>query len=174
MDAAGSDNPPIPDERATLTAYLEAQRQVLAWKCRGLSDAQLKTRAVPPSRLSLLGLVRHMAEVERFWFRRGLMAEKIGSLWNSPENRRAAFEEIEDADVAAAFAAWEEECQRARAILRDLPSLEEGFMDAHGWPCSARDMVNHMIEEYSRHNGHADLLRECLDGATGDFPPPEE
>ncbi|HVC39601.1 MAG TPA: DinB family protein [Candidatus Dormibacteraeota bacterium] len=162
------------DERTTLTGYLEDQRSTLAWKCKDLTEAQLKEPSVPPSKLTLLGLVRHMAEVERGWFRRRLAKEGLGPIWCSDEQPDADFDEVADADVAASFAAWEEECRRSRQILRELPSLEVTLVTSAGDVLSARCMVNHMIEEYSRHNGHADLIRERIDGKTGDFPPPEE
>lgn len=162
------------DERTTLAAYLEEQRRVLAWKCQGLSDAELRRRAVPPSRLSLLGLVRHMAEVERGWFRRGLRGEVIARLWDEPGRSHSDFEQVEEADVAACFSTWERECEISRRILAELDSLDRTFSTPRYPEISARCMVNHMIEEYSRHNGHADLLRERIDGATGDFPPASE
>ncbi len=159
------------DERTTLAAFLDEQRSVLAWKCQGLSEAQLKELAVPPSRLSLLGLVRHMAEVERHWFRRGLNGERLGRIWGGDDQPEAPFELVSDAEVGLAFSTWEEECRISREILGQLDSLDRTFSAPHYPVISARCMINHMIEEYSRHNGHADLLRERIDGATGAFPP---
>jgi uncharacterized damage-inducible protein DinB len=158
------------DERTTLAGFLDDQRMVLAWKCQGLDEAQLKKASVPPSNLSLLGLVRHMAEVERSWFRRRLSGEDIDEIWCTEAQPDADFEGVADADVSQAFSVWEEECRRSRSILKELPSLEVTFSTPREPVISARCMVNHMIEEYSRHNGHADLIRERLDGATGDFP----
>ncbi|HVC22492.1 MAG TPA: DinB family protein [Candidatus Dormibacteraeota bacterium] len=157
------------DERTTLTGFLEDQRKVLAWKCQGLSDAQLKEASAPPSNLTLLGLVRHMAEVERGWFRRRLDHQKIGPIWCTDDQPDADFEAVGEADVAESVRIWEEECQDSRSILEKLKSLDLTFRTDE--VISARWMVNHMIEEYSRHNGHADLLRERIDGMTGDFPP---
>jgi uncharacterized damage-inducible protein DinB len=162
------------DERTTLSGFLEDQRSTLAWKCRGLSDAQLKQPSVPPSSLTLLGLVRHMAEVERSWFRRRLAGEPIGQIWCTADQPDADFDGVAAADVAEAFSIWEEECRSSRSILQGLDSLEVTFSTPRVPLMSARCMVNHMIEEYSRHNGHADLLRERIDGKTGDFPPPAE
>ncbi|MGA7086746.1 MAG: DinB family protein [Candidatus Dormiibacterota bacterium] len=159
------------DERTTVTGFLEDQRKVLAWKCQGLSDAQLKEASAPPSNLTLLGLVRHMAEVERSWFRRRLSREDIDSIWCTQAQPDADFEGAGEADVAQAFTVWEEECRISRSILKELSSLAVTFSSPSDPQISARWMVNHMIEEYSRHNGHADLIRERLDGATGDFPP---
>lgn len=143
---------------------------MLAWKCQGLSDAQLKEASAPPSNLTLLGLVRHMAEVERSWFRRRLSREDIDSIWCTEAQPDADFEGAGEADVAQAFTVWEEECRISRSILKELSSLAVTFSSPSDPQISARWMVNHMIEEYSRHNGHADLIRERLDGATGDFP----
>ena len=162
------------DERTTLTGFLEDQRSTLAWKCQGLSDAQLKTPSVPPSSLTLLGLVRHMAEVERSWFRRRLSAEPIGRIWCTEAQPDADFDSVADADVAEAFSRWGEECRIARSILKELDSLDVTFSTPDYLEMSARCMVNHMIEEYSRHNGHSDLIRERIDGKTGDFPSSEE
>jgi hypothetical protein len=159
------------DERTTLAGFLDDQRTILAWKCQGLSDAQLKEPTVPPSTLTLLGLVRHLAEVERAWFRRRLAGEPIGHIWCTDDQPDADFEGVGDADVAEAFSSWEEECRISRSILEGLDSLEVTFSTARYPLMSARCMVNHMIEEYSRHNGHADLIRERIDGMTGDFPP---
>src|ERR1700722_5438681 len=113
-------------ERQMLSAWLGLQRATLAMKCDGLSDEQLREQAVPPSSLSLLGLVRHMAEVERNWFRPLLTGEEMGGLWASgPElDPEAAFDEVAAADVAAAFSAWERECDRARELVAAAPSLE--------------------------------------------------
>ncbi|MGC2191064.1 MAG: DinB family protein [Candidatus Dormiibacterota bacterium] len=162
------------DERTTLTGFLEDQRVVLAWKCQGLTAAQLREPSVAPSTLTLLGLVRHMAEVERAWFRIRLHGEEIPHIWCTDDQPDADFDGVGDADVAESLARWEEECRRSREILKTLESLEVTFSTSSGAAMSARCMVNHMIEEYSRHNGHADLIRERIDGKTGDFPSPAE
>jgi hypothetical protein len=146
-------------ERATLAGFLEFQRETLAWKCAGLTDAQLLERPVAPSGLSLLGLVRHLAENERGWFREDLLGERLDPLW-PPEADFA----VDGADVAGAFAAWQAECARSRSIVERLPSLD--VVGKGGY--SARWIITHMIEEYARHNGHADLIRERLDGSTGE------
>ena len=146
-------------ERATLAGFLEFQRETLAWKCAGLTDAQLRERPVTPSGLSLLGLVRHLAEVERGWFREDLLGERLDPLWAAGTDFA-----VEDADVAGAFAAWQAECARSRSIVEALPSLD--VVGTGGY--SARWIITHMIEEYARHNGHADLIRERLDGSTGE------
>ena len=161
-------DPPLEaDERATLTAFLDFQRDTLALKCDGLTDDQLRERAVPPSNLSLLGLVRHMAEVERNWFRPVLGGEKMAGIFSSDLDWEVAFDDVATAGVAEAFAAWEEQCDRARALTAAAPSLDvTGDRDGQG-TFSLRWVLVHMIEEYARHNGHADLMRERIDGATG-------
>jgi Protein of unknown function (DUF664) len=155
-------------ERQMLSAWLDLQRATLAMKCDSLTDEQLRERAVPPSSLSLLGLVRHMAEVERNWFRPVLAGEEMGGLWASgPElDPEAAFDEVATADVAASFAAWRTECDRARELADGAASLVVTGMRG-GARFSLRWVMIHMIEEYARHNGHADLLRERIDGTTG-------
>ncbi|REE96890.1 DinB family protein [Thermomonospora umbrina] len=158
--------PPVAGaERATLTGFLEFQRETLAMKCAGLTTEQLRRRTVPPSGLSLLGLVRHMAEVERGWFRIELDGEDVPYRWE--DGGRWADFDVEDADRDEAFAAWREECARSRALVDAADSLDviaRGGDRVH----SLRWILVHMIEEYARHNGHADLLRERIDGATGE------
>src|SRR6516162_3483202 len=104
------------DERTTLTAFLDFLRGTLALKCEGLTDDQLRERAVPPSSLSLLGLVRHMAEVERNWFRPVLGGEEMAGIFApGPEiDPEPAFDEVTTADVAEALATWRAECDKAR------------------------------------------------------------
>jgi hypothetical protein len=156
-------------ERAMLTAFLDLQRATLAHKCDGLPDDQLRVQAVPPSKLSLLGLIRHMAEVERNWFGPLLAGEPMGGIWapGAELNVEAAFDGVPDADVAAAFATWEAECERARRLTDAAESLEVTGMRG-GARFSLRWVIVHLIEEYARHNGHADLIRERLDGSTGE------
>ncbi len=154
-------------ERAMLDAWLEFHRATLLMKCQGLNDEQLKTRSVPPSSLSLLGLVRHMTEVERSWFRRVLLGEDAGPLYYSKDNEDGDFDDIEAADASGDLARFREEVELVRGIAADHPDLDalaKGARDR----VSLRWIYTHMIEEYARHNGHADLLRERIDGATGD------
>jgi uncharacterized damage-inducible protein DinB len=161
-------DPPLDaDERSTLTAFLDFNRATLALKCEGLSDDQLRERAVPPSRLSLLGLVRHMAEVERNWFRPVLGGEPMALIFSPDMDWEVAFAEVATADVAEAFRVWRAECDHARALVAGAPSLDVTGFRRSGY-VSLRWVLTHMIEEYSRHNGHADLLRERLDGSTGE------
>lgn len=152
------------DERTTLVAFLEWQRSVLERKCAGLSAAQLRERSAPPSQLSLLGLVGHMILVERSWFRcavTGAPFEDLDVLRDDAE-----FEDVDSIDPSAALIAWREECESSRDIAA-ARSLDDAGRDRRGREVSLRWVMVHMIEEYSRHNGHADLLRERIDGATG-------
>ena len=155
------------DERATLLAFLDFQRATLALKCDGLTEDQLKERAVPPSRLSLLGIVRHMAEVERNWFRPVLGGEPMATIFAADMDWEAAFRDVATAEVAEAFRVWHAECDHARKLVAAAPSLDVQGFRLRGW-VSLRWVLTHMIEEYARHNGHADLLRELLDGSTGE------
>ncbi|MEV8624660.1 DinB family protein [Streptomyces sp. NPDC051079] len=159
--------PTSADERSTLTTMLDFQRDTLAMKCEGLTAEQLRDRAVGPSALSLLGLVRHAAEVERGWFRNVINGESSHSPWTPAGSTDWADFDVDDADVDEAFAVWREECRRARAIVDAADSLDvTGHIDEEAF--SLRYVLVHMIEEYARHNGHADLLRERIDGVTGE------
>jgi uncharacterized damage-inducible protein DinB len=160
--------PYLAEERATLVSWLDYQRATLAWKCEGLGHEQLRERAVPPSSLSLLGLVRHMADVERNWFRRVLAAEDAPPLYWSDEDPDGDFDNVDTADVDEGFASWHRECEAARERQATAPSLETTGVRRNGDVVSLRWIMIHMIEEYARHNGHADFLRERLDGATGE------
>jgi len=158
--------PPLnADERSTLNAYLDYHRATLLWKCDGLTDGQLRQRSVHPSTLSLLGLVRHMTEVERGWFRQDL-GEPLPDIYSSKERPDADFEDVEQADVAADLAAYRTEVEAARATVAGL-SLEH-LVKGRTRTYSLRWIYLHMLEEYARHNGHADLLRQAIDGATGE------
>ena len=152
------------DERSTLTEYLRRYRLTLEMKCADLTPEQLALRSVPPSTMSLLGLVRHLAEVERGWFRRGLAGEDADRLYATAENRDADFDEAvgRPEEVAAAWDAWHAEVVFADSFTR---THELDFVGPAGRPL--RDILVHMIEEYARHCGHADLLRECIDGRVG-------
>ena len=154
------------DERVTLTAFLDFQRDTLALKCAGLTDDQLRARAVPPSNLSLLGLVRHMAEVERNWFRPVLGGEEMAGIFAPGLDWEVAWD-VAAADVGEAFRLWRAECGHARALVAAAPSFDVRGFRSSGY-VSLRWVMTHMIEEYARHNGHADLIRERLDGSTGE------
>ncbi|HWG74974.1 MAG TPA: DinB family protein [Acidimicrobiales bacterium] len=159
----------VADERTSLEQWLDYQRATLLTKCEGLTADQLKRRAVAPSRLSLLGLVRHMVEVERWWFRMHAAREEIGFRYD-PDSVGLDFEEIDEADAEADLAAFQQECRAARAAVTGR-SLDDVVPSRGDHPDRERDIrwiFVHMIEEYARHNGHADLLREAIDGVTGD------
>ena len=163
--AAGAE---LEGERATLLDYLRAYRLALELKCAGLDAEQLARRSVPPSTMSLLGLIRHMADVERNWFRRVMAQADAPPLYWSGD--------VEDADwagavpdpavVADAWRAWREEVAFAEQFTRGH-DLDFIGCDSEGEPVSLRELLVHMIEEYARHNGHADLLRERIDGRVG-------
>jgi len=157
-------------ERAMLEGWLDYHRETLAWKCEGLNDAQLRTASVSPSELSLLGLVRHMAEVERSWFRKILVNDDPGPIYYSDEDRDGEFHLTEADTWEEAYATWQGEIATARRNaapldLDDQAEVRSKFTDK---PFNLRWIYTHMIEEYARHNGHADLIREHIDGATGD------
>lgn len=161
-------DPPLEaDERTTLTAFLDFNRDTLALKCDGLADDQLRERAVPPSSLSLLGIVRHMADVEHNWFRPVLAAEEMRTIFAPDMDWEAAFRDAATADVGEALSTWRAECDHSRALVAAAPALETRGRRGGEW-FSLRWVLTHMIEEYARHNGHADLLRERLDGTTGE------
>jgi uncharacterized damage-inducible protein DinB len=168
MEGNRPEPPQEADERATLAGFLDWQRATLAWKCDGLTDAQLRERGVPPSRLSLLGLVRHLTRVERSWFRVVLGGEDEASAQLSDAGgREAAWDAVDTSDVAAAFADWRAACDESMAVVAAASSFDVVGTD-EGERFSLRWIMAHMIEEYARHNGHADLLRERIDGATGE------
>ncbi|MFJ9903509.1 DinB family protein [Streptomyces sp. NPDC101152] len=159
------------DERTMLEGWLDYHRQTLAWKCEGLTDAQLRTASVEPSTLSLMGLVRHMAEVERSWFRRVFADEDAPPLYYAYEDDPDGEFRLTEADTwAQAYAAWQGEIEAARRHTagHGLDELSKGRHRRTGEQFSLRWIYTHMIEEYARHNGHADLIRERIDGATGD------
>lgn len=149
-----------------LEGWLEWHRGTLAIKCEGLSADQMRTRAVEPSSMSLLGLVRHMAEVERAWFARCLAKRDLEPLYCTKADRDGDFDNVDEADPDVDMAIWLDECANARSILGDIGSLDETGI-RRGEPVSVRWVLVHMVEEYARHNGHADLLRERVDGVTG-------
>ncbi|MCK2238453.1 MULTISPECIES: DinB family protein [unclassified Crossiella] len=161
------DPPRQGDERETLRVYLDFHRATLAMKCADLSTEDLRRQSSPPSTLSLLGLVRHMAEVERTWFRRVINAEDIPLVWSDSFDFQAAYDAT-DCTREEAFAAWENEIEHSRRIELAAESLEvTGYQPRWGEHVSLRMIMLHMIHEYARHNGHADFLREAIDGVTG-------
>jgi uncharacterized damage-inducible protein DinB len=154
------------DEKSTLAGFLDFQRATLEWKCAGLTDDELRRRGVPPSPMSLLGLVRHLADVERNWFRMSIDRQKLKFRYWEIDGRDTDWD-VEDASVADSMAAWHEEIDHSRAIV-DASELGRSFEHPHDGTVTLRWVLVHMIEEYARHNGHADLLREQIDGAVGE------
>jgi uncharacterized damage-inducible protein DinB len=159
--------PPAADERATLQGFLDHHRDTLMWKCAGLSAGQLTARPLPTTNLSLLGLVRHLAEVERDWFRRSAAGEDVPPIFTTDEERDRDIDPPADADPEADVAVWRAETAACDAAVRDR-GLEDTFPAWWGSDVSMRWLYGHLIEEYARHNGHADLLRQAIDGATGE------
>jgi uncharacterized damage-inducible protein DinB len=159
--------PLVGDERELLGAYLDWHRQTFEVKCAGLAPDRLSERSAGPSTLSLHGLLRHLTDAERWWFRIQFAGEDVRLRYQSDDDPDLDFNEL-DGDVRAAWDAWHEECARSRAILAAAGSLDEtGTHFTTGRPVSLRRIMIHMIAEYARHDGHADLLRERIDGATG-------
>jgi len=153
-------------DRQMLEAWLEFHRVTLLLKCEGLDDAARKSRPVPTSKLSLHGLLRHMAEVERSWFTRVLLsAPETPFIWFDPAVDDSEIVPLDDADWESDLATWHAECQLSRANAADKELDFTGVR--RGEPVSLRWIYVHMIEEYARHNGHADLIRELIDGAVG-------
>ncbi|HEY5354757.1 MAG TPA: DinB family protein [Streptosporangiaceae bacterium] len=157
------------DERTTLTGYLRDYRLTLELKCAGLDAAGLARQSVEPSNLSLLGLVRHLTDVERRWFRQVLDGQDIPFLYRTQDDRDAAFDGAiaDPAVVDAAWAAWRAEVSFAEQFVEQAPDLGVSGTYGEGEVISLREVLVHMIEEYARHAGHADLLRERIDGRVG-------
>jgi hypothetical protein len=167
VDDARVTPPLVGDEREILTSYLDWHRQTFELKCAGVPAERLSERGVPPSDMSLHGLARHLAGVERWWFRTQFAGEDVPLLYYSDDDPSQDFDDL-DGDVADAMAVWRAECERSRVIVAGASSLDEtGTHAATGNPVSLRRVMVHLIAEYARHNGHADLLRERIDGATG-------
>ena len=158
--------PHIADERTMLYGWLEEHRAVLLRKCAGLTAEQLRLRSVEPSALSLLGLVRHMAEVERWWFRTMIAGEPDSNVFCTDERPDADFDDVDNADAEADLVTFAEEVRQADAVAAKY-DLDHTFEHPRRGTVSTRWVYVHMIEEYARHNGHADILRERIDGATG-------
>jgi uncharacterized damage-inducible protein DinB len=157
----------VADEPTMLADYIDWHRTTLLLKCAGLTADQLAERPVPPSTLSLLGLVRHMTDVERSWFRRRFRGERVDLLYRRDDHPAAAFDEVDPGRAEADHAAFVAEWDLSRNAMAGA-NLDDTFINGHGQTMSLRCLLLHMIEEYARHNGHADLLRQRIDGATGE------
>jgi uncharacterized damage-inducible protein DinB len=155
-------------ERATLVRFLRDYRLTLELKCSGLDPEAMARRSVPPSDLSLLGLVRHLTDVERHWFRRVMDGQDAPALYWTDADPGADFNGAlaDSRAVSAAWDAWRAEVGFAERFVEDAPDLDVTG-DHHDGPIQLRVVLVHMIEEYARHCGHADLLRERIDGRVG-------
>ncbi|MFI8853288.1 DinB family protein [Streptomyces sp. NPDC053499] len=158
--------PLVGDERELLTRHLDWHRETLLLKCEGVPPEELSERKVPPSGLSLHGLVRHLAAVERWWFRIQLAGEQVPLLYYTEDDPDQDFDSL-DGDPAEALDVWRAECERSRGIVAAMGLDATGTHARTGRPVSVRRVLIHMVAEYARHCGHADLLRERIDGATG-------
>ncbi|WP_392667025.1 DinB family protein [Streptomyces sp. LN785] len=159
--------PSLGSEREMLRTFLDYHRATLAMKCDGLTDEMLRQRSMPPSTLSLLGLVRHMAEVERAFFRRVFEDNDAPMVWSDKIDFQAAYDASASTRTEA-FTAWEAEVENSRRIEREAESLDlVGRQPRWGEDVSLRMVMMHVLLEYGRHNGHADFLREGVDGTVG-------
>ncbi|MEV7105433.1 DinB family protein [Streptomyces atroolivaceus] len=154
-------------ERQVLEGWLGWHRETLLAKCAGLEPAQLARTTVEPSPLTLLGLVRHMAEMERWWFRRSLAGEAVGDVFTGPADGDEGFKGVDAADAERDFGLFRAEIGACDLVAAGR-GLDETFVSAPGVSLSLRFVYVLMIQEYARHNGHADFLRERTDGVTGD------
>jgi hypothetical protein len=152
------------DERALLDGWLDYYRATLLDKCKGLSGEQLVTRSCEPSAMSLLGLVRHMTEMERVYGHR-LSDWSVSLLYCSDDNEDGDFDAVTAADAATDLETFREHCARTRQIMASR-QLDDTFGKRSLY--TLRWFYQYLIKEYARHLGHADLLRERLDGATGE------
>ena len=155
------------DERTMLSEFLDHQRATLLWKCEQLDGEALARRGVPPSTLSLLGIVRHMAVVEWHWFERVFLGSDAPCPISLDQDRDADFNDLDPAGAMKDIELFERQCEDSRAIVAAAPGLEAEAARARE-PIALRWILVHMVEEYARHNGHADLLRELIDGAVGE------
>jgi uncharacterized damage-inducible protein DinB len=158
--------PMIGDERSMLTAWLDYQRSTLLWKCEGLDGDALVRQGVP-STLSLLGLVRHMAVVEWHWFENVFRGSAVTCPIALDVDRDADFNDLRADRVTTDFEMFLRQCEASRQIVKAAPDLDAEAAHAKD-AISLRWIMIHMVEEYARHNGHADLLRERIDGSVGE------
>jgi uncharacterized damage-inducible protein DinB len=156
----------VADERTLLEGFLDWQRAVLVGKCTGLTGAELAQAAVPPSTLSLLGLLRHVTDVEREWFHARFHGRSVQYTYKRPDARDAAFDEVDPAHAERDYQRLIDEWRSSRESVA-ANALDDAFEDELRGQMSLRAMYLHLIQEYARHNGHADLLRQRIDGETG-------
>ena len=155
------------DERALLEAFLEFHRETFLWKCSELTPEQLCQRSVATTGMSMLGLIRHLSDVERHWLREVAGGESIASqYWGNPDHD-SDFDDIDIENAEADYAAYLAEvevCRANQGLDFDATIVAPNGRDRFTF----RWILIHLIEEYARHNGHADLIREAIDGATGE------
>jgi uncharacterized damage-inducible protein DinB len=159
--------PDFGPERALLETILDFHRGTLMWKTAGLTPEQLTTPAAGASSLTLLGIVRHLAKVERFWWRRVATQTADGDLYSTDDDPDADFTGGDVSTADRDLATLRAEVDAAKAAVAEM-RLDEEFESNEGGPMSLRWVYLHMIQEYARHNGHVDILRENLDGLTGE------
>jgi hypothetical protein len=157
------------DERTTLVQFLDYFRATLEWKASGLTDEQSRLASVEPSELTVLGLVRHLAYVERWWFREAFAGEELEPLFDFSTDRDAELHPGPEVTLAESLEQWREQVAGSRTVLERCGSLDTPAVHIRdGRHMTMRWILVHMIEEYARHCGHLDLLRERIDGQTGD------
>ncbi|NGN62843.1 DinB family protein [Streptomyces sp. A7024] len=163
------EGPLVGPERAMLQDYLNWHRDTLLLKCEGLTAEQLGTAAVPTSNLTLHGLVRHLTKVERSWFRQDVAGEDVPKLYSTAERPDADYEDLDASAAEADFAAYRDEVAACDAVMAGY-ELDDTFTfgRVERQTMSVRCLYLHMIEEYARHNGHADMIRQAIDGVTGE------
>jgi len=160
--------PMVASERATCERWLETYRETVLLKVAGLTAEQLCSRPIPPSTLSLMGVVRHLTEVEAYWLREVLLAEELPDYYCTPESPDGDFDDASPQTAAADLAAYRAELETTRAAAAGWSDLDGPVRGLRrGEPVNLRWILTHLIEEYARHLGHMDLLRETIDGRTG-------
>lgn len=169
MEITRTETPVEGTSEEMLLAFVDFHRATLALKCAGLTTEQASRRSVSPSTMSLLGLVRHLTDVEKMWFIARFRGETPEGLYRTQDNPNAAFTDLDGADLEESLERWSAACERSREIVEQTASLDElsAVTWRHDRKVSMRWVLFHLIEEYARHNGHADLLREAVDGAVG-------
>ena len=160
--------PLLSGSEATVTwSMVDYYRSLLLFKCEGLDDADLRRRAVPSSNLTLLGLLRHLTKVEHYWFQRCFLGRTEPAIYSTREHPDADFERLDDTATDEVVTLYLAICNESRAVARDHELTEIADQRRDGQPVSLRFIGVHMVDEYARHLGHADLIREAIDGATG-------
>jgi hypothetical protein len=154
------------DEMSMLAAYLDHYRETFELKCAGLDTEQLSLRSAPPSTMSLHGLARHLGGVERWWFAINFAGIDLPLLYYSDDDPDQDFQSLAG-DPLEALRVWRDECERSRRIVDEASGLDQrGAVERNG-SYTLRWLMLRMIAEYSQHDGHADLLREGIDGVVG-------